>query len=141
MYNQEALNQILKDAGDISEETRQLVIDAYRKGADAHRYEVDFSSQTFLEYESEIRELIHSEEFEDVSNEDIALIDTFLNKVAVDENKCNTLISIAQQEGYITSLDIRKTPFIEEEIKRTQKENIITFILFLLQRGRMTVND
>lgn len=136
MYNQEALNQILKDAGDISEETRQLVIDAYRKGADAHRYEVDFSSKTFLEHDSEIRELIHSEEFDDVA-ENISLIETFLDTAAVDEDRCNTLISIAQQEGNLSSLNLAKKPSIAKEIEHVKRENILQFIIFLLYRGNL----
>lgn len=136
MYNQEVLNQILKDAGDISEETRQLVIDAYRKGADAHRYEVDFSSKTFLEYYSDIKDLLHSEEFEDVA-ENISLIETFLDMSAVDEDRCNTLISIAQQEGNLDSLNLTKNTSIAKEIEGIQRENILKFIIFLLNRGKL----
>lgn len=127
MYNQKTLNKILKDAGDITEETRQLIINAYRQGADAHRYQIDIDAKTILNYKEAIISEISNNQYD---------VPSWLAKRLFAESEAepdiiDTIIFDAHIAGYIEKTNLEEFSDIKDIINRIKIENIMSILKYI----------
>lgn len=127
MYNQKILNKILKDAGDITEETRQLIINAYRQGADAHRYQIDIDAQTIVDHE----EMIVSELYNNTHGIPSLLAKRLFEKSKTEPDIIDTIIFDAHIAGYIEKINLEELPDIKDTINRIKIENIVSILKYM----------
>lgn len=127
MYNQKVLNKILKDAGNITEETRQLIINAYRQGADAHRYQIDIDAKTILDYKEAIISELSNNQY-DMSS---WLAERLFEKSKAEPDIIDSIIFDAHIAGYIEKTDLEEFSEIKDIINRIKIENIMSILKYI----------